>query len=356
MTNNQQINTESMEKMSDASRTNRLHSSVMSRDGDSKAKEENQREKQKIDEEYDDVADFTDHNMEEMMVCEIADGFFLAFEKTKNTRIEGEMLLYFNESQSNGNVIRIYNDGRSVIGHRNLIKEIHYIGKVEEEQREDEKEEEEEKEGEEEEKEEEEKGEDISLDKPKEEDPPKEEKPENVNISEKSKTEPNIPENTEANKEPKEEENLSEPYSDLNLVSNLNYHTLYINRPLSQPELKHLLYLIQDTNTVSCLQFLPENPNPKIKVYSRKLLLSCEEALFPVEKFILKQIEDEEFEDLTLPLEPEGNDSTTKVKKINDLGFNHFYIEHNAETNDESLAKQIKLAVEELLSIEGKHA
>ena len=136
VTNNQQVNTDSMEKMSDASRTNRLHSSVMSRDGDSKAKEENQREKQKIDEEYDDVADFTDHNMEEMAVCEIGDGFFLAFEKAKNTRVEGEMLLYFNESQNNGNAIRIYNDGRSVIGHRNLIKEIHYIGKVEEEQKE----------------------------------------------------------------------------------------------------------------------------------------------------------------------------------------------------------------------------
>lgn len=59
-----------MEKMSEASKTNRLHSSVMSRDGDSKLnKEDNGRDKQKIDEEFDDVADFTDHNMENMAVC-----------------------------------------------------------------------------------------------------------------------------------------------------------------------------------------------------------------------------------------------------------------------------------------------
>lgn len=37
------------------------------------------------------------------------------------------MVLFYSENQSSGNSIRIYNDGRPVIGHRNLIKEIHFI-------------------------------------------------------------------------------------------------------------------------------------------------------------------------------------------------------------------------------------
>lgn len=36
VTGNQALNTESMEKMSEASKTNKIQSSVMSRDGDSK--------------------------------------------------------------------------------------------------------------------------------------------------------------------------------------------------------------------------------------------------------------------------------------------------------------------------------
>lgn len=60
VTNNQ---TEALEKMSDASRTNRLHSSVMSKDEDSKLNKESNQEKQKILEEFDDVADFNEINM-----------------------------------------------------------------------------------------------------------------------------------------------------------------------------------------------------------------------------------------------------------------------------------------------------
>ena len=91
----------------------------------------------------------------------------------------------------------------------------------------------------------------------------------------KAKTEPNIAENEkklEKNEE-KGEDIISEPDSDLNLISNLNYHTLYIHRPLSAAELKMILYTVRETNTIACLQFLPENPNPKIKVYSRSTLL-----------------------------------------------------------------------------------
>lgn len=46
--NNQAINTESMEKMSEASRTNKIQSSVISRDGDSKHNKESNQEKQQI--------------------------------------------------------------------------------------------------------------------------------------------------------------------------------------------------------------------------------------------------------------------------------------------------------------------
>lgn len=37
------------------------------------------------------------------------------------------MLIYHNETQNGGNCQRVYNDGRAVIGHRTLIKEIHFI-------------------------------------------------------------------------------------------------------------------------------------------------------------------------------------------------------------------------------------
>ena len=61
-------------------------------------------------------------------------------------------------------------------------------------------------------------------------------KEEEIVVNEKSKTEPNIPENPDNNPVQimKQDEIISEPHSDLNLVSNLNYHTLYIMKPLSQ--------------------------------------------------------------------------------------------------------------------------
>lgn len=124
---NQVLNTESMEKMSEASRTNRIQSSVMSRDGDSKHNKDSGQNKQQIVEEFDDVADYNDHNMEDLCICELGDNFFLSFEKEKNTHIPAEMLIYHNETQNGSNCLRVYNDGRAVIGHRTLIKEIHYM-------------------------------------------------------------------------------------------------------------------------------------------------------------------------------------------------------------------------------------
>lgn len=113
----------------------------------------------------------------------------------------------------------------------------------------------------------------------------------------KPKTEPNIPAiESEKHLDIKtnkyvHEDAISEPHSDLNLVSHLNYHTLFIHKPLSILELKNLLYFIQETNTIAVLQFLPENPNPRVKLYVRKYLLSDDVSLLlPTEKFIDKQV------------------------------------------------------------------
>jgi hypothetical protein len=73
-----------------------------------------------------------------------------------------------------------------------------------------------------------------------------------------------------------EDDVVSQIHSDLNLVSHLNYHTLFIQKPLSSLEIKNLLYFITETNAIGCLQFLGENPNPKVKLYHRKLLLETQ--------------------------------------------------------------------------------
>ena len=63
--------------------------------------------------------------MNEMIVAELADQFYVAF--NKDSYITGEMILYHNEDL-NGNYMRAYNDNRPVNGHRVLIKEIYYDG------------------------------------------------------------------------------------------------------------------------------------------------------------------------------------------------------------------------------------
>ncbi len=93
---------------------------------------------------------------------------------------------------------------------------------------------------------------------------------------EKIRTEPNLPlplHQTSNKNIINDDDALSQIQSDLNLVSYLNYHTLFIQKPLSTMEIKNLLYFINDTNAIGCLQFLGENPNPKVKLYHRKLLL-----------------------------------------------------------------------------------
>ena len=73
---------------------------------------------------------------------------------------------------------------------------------------------------------------------------------------EKSKTEPNIAP-IQSQKILKPEDVVSEQNSDLNLISHMNHHTLFIHKPLSQMELKNLLYFIRETDSVATLQFLP---------------------------------------------------------------------------------------------------
>lgn len=66
--------------------------------------------------------------MEQTFICDLGDFFCLAFEKNKSSHIPGEIIFYYNQSQNGGNTLRVYNDGRPVIGHHTIIKEIHYIG------------------------------------------------------------------------------------------------------------------------------------------------------------------------------------------------------------------------------------
>jgi len=72
----------------------------------------------------------------------------------------------------------------------------------------------------------------------------------------------------------------------------LNHHTLFIHRPLSLLELKNIIYYVKETDTIATLQFLPENPNPRVKLHIRKLLPATEGPFYslPVERFISKQI------------------------------------------------------------------
>ena len=50
--------------MSEASRTNKMHESMVSYDKDSKQMKESSKSKLKIDEEIDDVPDYVDYSME----------------------------------------------------------------------------------------------------------------------------------------------------------------------------------------------------------------------------------------------------------------------------------------------------
>jgi hypothetical protein len=66
--------------MSEASKTNKMHDSIISYDKDSKGVKESNRTKLKIDEENDDVPDYVDYPFAETTVCELSDQFFIAFD------------------------------------------------------------------------------------------------------------------------------------------------------------------------------------------------------------------------------------------------------------------------------------
>lgn len=54
-------------------------------------------------------------------VCNLGDNFNLAFEK--NAHIQGEMVVYHNQDPT-ANIMRVYNLGRPVKGHKPLIFDI----------------------------------------------------------------------------------------------------------------------------------------------------------------------------------------------------------------------------------------
>ena len=66
--------------MSEVSKTNKMHESIVSYDKDSRGVKESNRTKLKIDEEYDDVPDYVDYPFAETTVCELPDQFCVAFD------------------------------------------------------------------------------------------------------------------------------------------------------------------------------------------------------------------------------------------------------------------------------------
>jgi hypothetical protein len=124
VTANEKNNSEH-DKMSEASRTNKMHESIVSYDKDSKQMKDSSKSKLRIDEENDDLHDFTDYPMDDVVVAELSDNFWVGF--ARNSHITGEMVFYHNV-ESNKNIMRTYNLGRPVNGHRTLIKEIHFDG------------------------------------------------------------------------------------------------------------------------------------------------------------------------------------------------------------------------------------
>ena len=155
---------------------------------------------------------------------------------------------------------------------------------------------------------------------------------------------------------------MSEPHSDLNLISHMTYHTLFIHKPLSQLELKNLRHFVDSTNTIACLRFLPENPNPRVRVYVRRHLMRDEDpdCKLPVERFIEKQVEDGEFTWQDLPsdkssliLPPSEMEETYKTMVINDMGFTHYLFKLEKPGEEEKLARVIKHNIDHILAIEG---
>ena len=57
------------DKMSEASKTNKMHESIVSQDKDSKGVKESNNDKLRIDEENDDVWDYVDYPQKEAVVC-----------------------------------------------------------------------------------------------------------------------------------------------------------------------------------------------------------------------------------------------------------------------------------------------
>ena len=68
------------DRLSEASKTNKMHESIVGYDKDSKGVKESSKNKLKIDEENDDVFDFVDEPMSKTHVCELADQFCVAFD------------------------------------------------------------------------------------------------------------------------------------------------------------------------------------------------------------------------------------------------------------------------------------
>lgn len=66
--------------MSEASKTNKMHESIISYDKDSKGVKDSNRTKLRIDEENDDVPDYVDYPFADTAITELSDQFWVAFD------------------------------------------------------------------------------------------------------------------------------------------------------------------------------------------------------------------------------------------------------------------------------------
>jgi hypothetical protein len=61
--------------------------------------------------------------MKDTVICELADGFFIAFDPKS---VIGEELIFYLNVDPSGNSLRLYNDNRPIKGHRVIIREVYY--------------------------------------------------------------------------------------------------------------------------------------------------------------------------------------------------------------------------------------
>lgn len=68
------------DRLSQATKSNKMHESIISENKDSKGVKESNQNKLRIDQENDDVPDYVDYPYAQNAICELADQFYIAFD------------------------------------------------------------------------------------------------------------------------------------------------------------------------------------------------------------------------------------------------------------------------------------